>query len=331
MDKSAVDPEIARFLETMARAWADYPPFMTMPLADARIAAEKVREPWAKGGPVMARTFDRQVPVRGGELRIRVFDPGLADGAPMLIYLHGGGFTLFSLETHGRLMREYAAAAGMIVVGVDYPLSPEVRYPTALDQLVDLIDWLAAEGAATLGGDPGRIAIGGDSAGANLSLAASLRLRDRDGSVALRALLLNYGAFTGRCSDEAEARHGGAGSVMDRAEVEYYFENYLGGGRIDSDDPYVCPANADLADLPPAFLVIPECDILSEQSYAMAERMVAAGVDASSQIYPGATHSFLEAMSIAEVARRAIADGAAWLRDRLAEPAAPRLAEMPAR
>ncbi|HEY0315976.1 MAG TPA: alpha/beta hydrolase fold domain-containing protein, partial [Sphingomonas sp.] len=240
MDKSVLDPEIAAFLETMARAWSAYPPFMTMPLADARAAAEKVRAPWTRGGPAMKRIFDLPVPVSGGELRIRVYDPGITAEAPVLIYLHGGGFTLFSLDTHDRLMREYAASAGLLVVGVDYPLSPEVRYPVALDQLVELIDWLASGGAGVFGGDPARLAIGGDSAGANLSLAAALRLRDRGAPTLLRALLLNYGGFTGRCSDEAEARYGGPGSVLDRAEVEYYFENYLGAGRFESDDSYAC-------------------------------------------------------------------------------------------
>jgi len=320
MDKNVLDSEIAVFLETMARGWADYPPFMTMPLADARVAAGKIREPWTRGGPVMARIHERLVPVDGGELRIRVYDPGLAPDAPILIYLHGGGFVLFSVDTHDRLMREYAAAAGVLVVGVDYPLSPEVRYPVALDQIVDLIGWLGGDNAATLGGDPARIAIGGDSAGANLSLAAALRLRDSGAPTVLRALLLNYGGFTGRCSDEAEASYGGPGSVMDRAEVEYYFASYLGDGRFESDDPYACQAAADLEGLPPAFLVIPECDILSEQSYALRERMAAAGVEVLSEVYPGVTHSFLEAMSISAMARRAIADGAAWLRDRLAEP-----------
>lgn len=331
MDMSVVDPEISQFLASMARAWSDYPPFMSMPLADARLAAEAVRAPWTHGGPEMEKTFDKFVMVDGSALRVRVFDPGLAPDAPLLIYLHGGGFTLFSLDTHARLMREYAAAAGVIVVGVDYPLSPEVRYPVALDQIVGLLDWMSNDGARALGGDPGRLAIGGDSAGANLSLAAALRLRDRGTPEMLRAMLLNYGAFTGRCSDEAEALFGGVGSVLDRAEVEYYFRNYLGDHRFESDDPYACQAHADLSGLPPAFLVIPECDVLSEQSYAMVERMRAAGVEVSSETYAGATHSFLEAMSIAPIARRAIADAGTWLKQRLAEPSNQCLAVTPER
>ncbi len=109
--------------------------------------------------------------------------------------------------------------------------------------------------------------------------------------------------------------------MLDRAEVEYYFANYLGTDAALASDPYACPIVADCTGLPPAFLVIPECDILSEQSHAMALRLVAAGVAADARLYAGATHSFLEAMSVAEVARQAIADGAEWVKARLAMPA----------
>lgn len=318
MDRPKLDPEIATFVAKMSSAWASHPPFMTLPLDEARAVAEQVRAPWRAGGPEMRRTEEHLVPTATGPLRIRVYDPGLASPAPALVYLHGGGFTLFSIDTHDRLMREYAAAGDFIVIGVDYPLSPEARYPIALNQVLALIDWLAGEGAAITGVDPARIAIGGDSAGGNLSVATALRLRDRGTPDMLRGLLLNYGAFGLECSDEAEMRFGGPGSVLDRAEVDYYFGNYVGAEGLANADSYVAPLLADLADLPPAFLAIPECDILSEQSHAMALRMESAGVDVSSIIYPGATHSFLEAMSIASVARRAIADGAAWVKDVLA-------------
>src|SRR6185437_7699644 len=146
------------------------------------------------------------------------------------------------------------------------------------------------------------------SAGANLSVAAALRLRDRGASGRLKGLLLNYGAFAMDCSDEAEARYGGPDAVLQRAEMNHYYESYLGAEGVAEPEPYAAPLLADLSDLPPAFLAIPECDILAEQSYAMADRMTRAGVDVTSIVYRGATHSFLEAMSVAEVARRAILD-----------------------
>ncbi|WP_157218152.1 alpha/beta hydrolase fold domain-containing protein [Flavisphingomonas formosensis] len=318
MDWALLDPEIASFVRRMQADWASHPPFMTLPLDEARAVAEEVRRPWRAGGPKMAHTTEHHVPTPTGPLRIRVYDPGIGAAAPVLIYLHGGGFTLFSIDTHDRLMREYAAAGGFLVVGVDYPLSPEARFPKALDQLVALVGWLAAKGGEMIGCDRDRIAIGGDSAGANLSLAAALCLRERGDAARLRGLLLNYGAFDSVCSDEAEARYGGPGAVLDSAEMAYYFGNYTGGTLDFEADLHARPIMADYAGLPPAFFVIPECDILSEQSYLVAERMAQAGVVVTSKVYPGATHSFLEAMSVAAVAREAIADGAAWVKARLA-------------
>lgn len=318
MDKSILDPEIATFVDRMSAAWAAHPPFMGLPVAEARQIAERVRAPLREGGPAMVRTQEALVPTSTGALRIRVYDPGLSRPAPALIYLHGGGFVLFSIDTHDRLMREYAAAGDFVVIGVDYPLSPESRYPGALDQIVELVDWLLTEGETTIGIDPARIAIGGDSAGGNLSLATALRLRERGTPDLLRGLLINYGGFGPDCSDEDERRLGGEGAVLDRAEMEYYFSSYLGSDPAARDDPYAVPLKASLEGLPPTLLAIPECDILAEQSYGMARRMRDAGVAVTSIVYEGATHSFLEAMESAAVARRAIADGAAWVRAILA-------------
>ncbi len=189
-----------------------------------------------------------------------------------------------------------------------------------MNGIVEVIDWLLDGVAAEIGGDPARIAIGGDSVGGNLSLATALRLRDRGSPGVISGVLLNYGAFARRCSDEAEASYGGPDAVLNREEMDYYFKNYIGPDDALARDPYVCPVLADCAGLPPAFLVIPECDVLTEQSHAMAARLAAAGVAVEAQVYAGATHSFLEAMSVAAVARQAIADGAAWVKARLAVP-----------
>jgi acetyl esterase len=308
-----LDPEIAIFVERMSAAWAKHPPFATLPIEEARRVAEQVRAPWRESGPAMARTTEHLIPTSTGPLRTRLYDPGVPSPAPTLIYLHGGGFILFSLDTHDRLMREYAAAGRFAVLGVDYPLSPEARYPTALDQIVELVDWLHDGGAEALGIDPTRIAIGGDSAGGNLSMATALRLRDRGVPDRLKGLLLNYGAFGIESSAEAVERFGGPGAVLVREEMDLYYESYLGSEGIARPEPYAAPLLADLHGLPPALLVIPDCDLLAEQSYAMATRLEDAGVQVRSIVYPGATHSFLEAMSVAEVARRAIRDGAEWV------------------
>jgi acetyl esterase len=315
MAKSQLDPEISIFVERVSEAWAQHPPFTSLPVAEARRIAELVRAPWRADGPQMAETVEHELPTSTGALKIRLYNPGIRLPAPALIYLHGGGFMLFSIDTHDRLMREYAAAGEFLVLGVDYPLAPEARYPVALEQLVELVNRLDGSDGKKLGIDTDRLAIGGDSAGANLSVATALRLRDLGCSGLLKAMLLNYGAFGTNVSDEAEERFGGPDAVLQRAEMNAYYAAYLGEERVFDPEPYAAPILANLEGLPPAFLAIPECDLLAEQSYAMVDRMRAAGVNVTSIVYPGATHSFLEAMSVAEVARRAITDGANWVKN----------------
>jgi acetyl esterase len=314
MGRADIDPEIALFVDRVAAGWAQHPPFETLAIQEARRVAEQIRAPWRADGPRMADISEHLVPTSTGPLRARLYNPGVTLPAPALIYLHGGGFILFSIDTHDRLMREYAAAGEFLVLGVDYPLSPEARYPKALNQIVELVEWLHSGGAETLGIDPRRLAIGGDSAGGNLSVATALRLRDAGNPDWLGGLLLNYGAFGVECSDEAEARFGGPGAVLQRAEMNHYFVSYLGEHGLSEPEAYAAPLLADLHRLPPAFFAIPECDLLAEQSYDMADRMKKAGVEVTSVVYRGATHSFLEAMSVAQVARKAIEDGADWVR-----------------
>jgi acetyl esterase len=306
-----LEPGIRGFVREMSARWASHPEFATSPPAEQRRIAEAVRAPLTAGGPSMAAVSEHMVPAgRAGNVRIRCFTPS-ANSPAALIYLHGGGWTIFSLETHDRVMREYAARAGVTVVGVDYALSPEAKYPVALDQAVAVADFLSADGRR-LGIDPGRLAIGGDSAGANLAVAACLRLRDRGTPRRLRAMLLNYGVFDRRLRPEA-LRYAGSGYMLTDAEMEVFWNNYVRDDR-DLDDPLVCPIRADLRGLPPALLAVAECDVLAEQNIRMADRLREAGVPVDLKIYRGATHSFLEAVSMSPLADRALAEGASWLR-----------------
>lgn len=309
-----LDPDIRRFIRGVAEAVARYPDFHGAAYPQVRRWAEEVRAPWRQGGPAMHETAERAVPTRHGSVRIRVHRP--APGLlPVLVYLHGGGWTLFSIDTHDRVMREYAARAGCCVIGVDYALSPEQRFPVALQQVVDVVDWLGANGG-DLGIDASRLAVGGDSAGANLSVAAGLVRRDRGASPPLRAMLLNYGAYTTRSSPEACRRFGGPEYMLGCEEMAGYWRNYLRTAE-DAADALACPLHAALAGLPPAFLTVAECDILAEQSLELARRLRGAGVAAECAVYRGASHSFIEAMSIAGVSVQALADASAWLENAL--------------
>jgi acetyl esterase len=304
-----VDRDIRRFVDALNAGYASYPGFSAMPLPERRAAAEKIREPWRAGGPVMARSLDLTI----DGVRARMHVPKAGAFLPAMLYIHGGGWTMFSIDTHDRLMREYAARAGIVVVGLDYSLSPEAKFPRALDEIVAAVRWLREHGREH-GILADRIALGGDSAGGNLSVAAALKLRDL-GEALPSALLLNYGAF-GTVKGTAYDRYGGPDYMLTITEMDQFWLNYT-RDPTDLDNPLVTPLNADLHGLPPSFLAIAECDILADGNHVMARKLVGAGVQVEKHAYSGATHSFLEAVSIAPLADHALDDAANWLRTTL--------------
>lgn len=311
------DPQIRRFLDELTAAASAYPDPATVPIAEARRHAGMVRARWARGGPAMARTADVVASTRHGDTRLRIHypEPEAHPGVPALIYLHGGGWTLFGLESHDRIMREYAAATGVAVIGVEYPLAPEHRFPLPLEACVDAVRWLARH-AHRLGIDGGRLAIGGDSAGANLALAACLMLRDT-GTPLLRAGLLLYGAYDASLEGRSHAEYGDGRYLLSASRMRWFWSNYLAEDR-DRGHPYAAPLQADLRDLPPLHLTVAELDILRDENLALAEKARSAGSPAEAIVYPGTIHAFVEACAIAGVARKAVADGAAFLRRHLA-------------
>lgn len=303
-----LDPDIRAFAEELNRAYGAHPHLDAMPLPVRRDIAEKVRAPLAAGGPEMHSVTD--VHVDGVQIRLHLPKEG---PLPCMLYVHGGGWTMFSIETHDRLMREYAARAGIAVAGVEYSLSPEAKFPTALDEVIGAHKWLRQHGA-DYGIDASRIAIGGDSAGANLAVAANLKMRD-EGLQPSDAMLLNYGAF-GAEPTPTYGRYDGDDYTLTVDEMGVFWDNYT-RDPSDLENPLVVPIKADLTGLPPAFFAIAECDILADGDRAMADRMDQAGVPTETHVYRGATHSFLEAVSTAPLASRAFDDAAVWLRAQL--------------
>lgn len=304
-----LDPEIRVFVDAITRTYASFgeDPYRTV--AERRRIAEKVRAPWARGGPVMASTED--LDVEG--LRIRVHRPVDRRPLPAMLYIHGGGWMLFSIDTHDRLMREYAARAGIVVIGIDYRLAPEHPFPAALEDCAKVMAWLRPN-ATSLGIDPARVLVGGDSAGANLAVALCLTLRDIEESLPA-AMLLNYGAFSPEHLP-SYARYGGGEYLLGAAEMDWFWQNYTGAPAL-LQSGLVAPIDADLHDLPPAYLAVAECDILADCNHAFAARLAAAGVPVASVTYRGATHSFLEAVSVSSLAARALDDQARWMREML--------------
>jgi len=306
-----LDPEIKLFVDTVQAAYGQYPNFGDRPFPEMRAIAEIVRAPWREGGPVMVSIQDAQVPTSEGDVLVRIHNPSEGGPKPALIYLHGGGWTFFSLNTHDRVMREYAGGADMVVVGVDYSLSPEVKFPVALNQVVGVVEWLREHGA-DYGIDVDQLAICGDSCGANMSVSAALMLRDKGQGDALKGMVLNYGFFDDDATRESYDLYGQDGEILSRAELQSFWVNYL-ADPADAANPLVLPLHADLHDLPPALFAVPECDPLYDESVVMTDLLVKAGVPAEMITYKGATHSFLEAVSVAQVSRQAFADASRWL------------------
>mgnify|MGYP001131441605 CR=1 FL=1 len=300
-----VDRDVRRFVDAINAAYAEYAGRSVEGVAARREVAELVRKSWRSGGPEMAET--REFDLDG--VRLRLHRPAASGVLPAMLYIHGGGWTLFSIDTHDRLMREYAARAGIAVIGIDYSLSPEHKFPTALHEIVEALDWIAGN-AAQLGVDPARIFVGGDSAGANLAVAACL-LRREQGLPMPAGMVLNYGAFAPEATDSYRHFDGPLYS-LEAAEMDEFWANYVERAG-DLANPLVAPLLADLHGLPPAFLAIAECDILADGNRAMADRLAAAGVAVEAVVYPATTHSFLEAVSIAPIAARALDDQAAWI------------------
>lgn len=314
----ALDPQIRHFIEDVCHAGARLRGDRQPDWPERRLIASHARAPWREGGPRMHATTDVQLPSAHGTFGLRVLRPqGVPDQpAPALVYLHGGGWCLFGLDTHDRLLREYACAARMPVVAIDYGLAPERPYPAALDQVVVALDWLCEYGAA-LGLDAERLALGGDSAGANLAVASALRLREAGDLQRIRALLLNYGAWAPVLSETARQALGTTEDMLSGAEMDEFWQAYLGPDAERVADPLSAPLLAELHGLPPALLLWGDRDLLGEQNAAMAQRFSEAGVQVKTRIYPGAPHSFIEAVAVSEQARAAIDLGAQWLRQHL--------------
>ncbi|AJA08304.1 esterase/lipase [Sphingopyxis fribergensis] len=300
-------PDIRRFVDAINAAYAEHGAPAGASMAVRRAVAERVRTPWREGGPIMAESAEMDM----GGVRLRLHRPIADTKLPVMLYIHGGGWTLFSIDTHDRLMREYAARAGIAVLGINYSLSPESKFPVALEECAAALDWIETH-ADALNLDARRVLIGGDSAGANLSVATCLLQRQR-GRPLPAAMLLNYGAFAPERTP-SYGRFGAGDYSLEADEMDAFWASYID----DPDqlaDPLVAPLRADLSGLPPAFLAIAECDILADCNHAFASKLEGADVATRAVTYQGATHSFLEAVSIAPVAGRALDDQAAWIRE----------------
>ncbi len=265
----------------------------------------------------MARVEGLEVPGQAGAIAARLYVPAgpAPSPLPLLVYLHGGGFVIGDLETHDGVCRFLAAAAGTAVLAIDYRLAPEHPFPAAVEDAWAGFAWAVAN-AAALGIDPGRIAVGGDSAGANL--AAVVSLLARAGGEAMPAMQLLIYPPTDAAADLPSRRLFAEGFLLTKADMDAFERAYLPPG-TDPADPRVSVLLApDLSGLPPAYVATAGFDPLRDEGEAYALAMREAGVQVALRRHPGLIHSFANQTAISRTARGAMQEAAGALRMGLA-------------
>lgn len=253
----------------------------------------------------------------GGQLRVRVYRPAgsVARLLPAILYLHGGGWVMGSLEGYDLASRYFCARSGCVVVVPEYRLAPEHRFPAGLDDAVAAFRWLARD-ATGLGIDPARLVIAGDSAGGNLAAAATLRLRDDERRACLQWLIY---PVTDLGFETASYRSCGDGFLLTRAAMEWFRGHYL-ADPAEVADPMASPLRApDLAGLPPALVYTAGLDPLRDEGKAYADRLTAAGAKTIHREFESLTHGFVGLRGTIHSAARAMDDMVAGLRHELAQ------------
>lgn len=302
----ALDPIIAALLESSK----GQPSVEALPVAEARAAMEAQVGPLKALAPEVAEVADRAIDGPGGALRLRFYRPAGDGPHQVVVYFHGGGWVLCSLETHDNVCRHLCVGAEAIVVSVDYRLAPEHRFPAAIDDSFAALQWVERN-AASFGGDPARIVVAGDSAGGNLAAAVALRVRD-EGGPPLAGQLLIYPVTDFPSDAMASYAENGEGYGLTRASMEHYWSQYLGDAPADA--PYAAPLRAgDLAGLPPAFVITAEYDVLRDEGEAYAGALQAADVPVEATRYAGVNHGFFSLAGMIEGGTAAMRDACDWL------------------
>jgi acetyl esterase len=302
-----LDPDVQAYLDEIA----GLPALGELPVEEARTATEAFAP--ALFGPVaeVASTEDRAIPGPNGPVRVRIYRPaGIEPPLPALVYFHGGGWVIGSLDTHDGVCRALCAATPCVVVSVDYRLAPEHRFPAALEDGWAATVWVA-ERARELMLEPGAIAVGGDSAGANLAAVVALRARDR--GLPLRLQLLVY-PVTDSDLDTPSYLENASGFGLTRGAMAWFWEQYLGPDG-DRAHPDAAPLRAgSLAGVPPALVQVAEYDPLLDEGVAYARRLEVDGVPVTLTRYDGLIHGYLRMPAKIRRAEEALGECAAALR-----------------
>jgi acetyl esterase len=282
-----LDPEIQSIVDAVEAGR----PAHLVPLDDLRTAQTVEALRLAGPGEEVAEVCEVDIPGPAGSVPVRVYrpKPDTKGPLPVVAYAHGGGWVMGTLDGFDTTCRALANAAGALIASIDYRLAPEHPFPAGLEDVLAVVRRLG-EDAGELGGDPERLAVGGDSAGANLVAVAARRLRD-EGGPDLRLQALIYPVCDSGC-DTGSYREKAVGFGLSAASMERYWKLYLDGA--DGRQPDASPLRvADLAGLPPAFVLTVPDDVLRDEGEAYARKLIAAGVRTTAVRYNGIHHDFM--------------------------------------
>lgn len=304
-----LDPKCRILLDAIAPPGS--PGLEDMTVAEAR-QLMRHRAELAGPGEAVAHVEDRVVPGPGGVgIPVRIYRPADGGRLPVLVYFHGGGWVIGSLDTHDGSCRMLANRSGCAIVSVDYRLAPEHRFPAAADDCLAATRWVAAN-AAAIGCDPARIAVGGDSAGGNLAAVVALRTRDEGGPALVHQLLVY--PVTDANLDTASYRENAEGYFLTREGMRWFWQHYAPAAEARAH-PHASPLRAsDLRGLPPATVITAEYDPLRDEGEAYAARLREAGVATRLTRYDGVIHGFFGMHGLVDQAGLAVEEAAAALR-----------------
>jgi len=294
-------PQIVKAIEAMERA--NLQPIEAMSPVEARQQMEATAKS-RKAEPLpVARVENRTIPGPAGPIPVRLYWPEATGKMPAIAYYHGGGHVIGSLDTHDLIARNLCHGVGALICSVDYRMGPEHKFPAAVDDSVAALEWLRAN-AASLGADPDRLGVHGDSAGANLAAVVALMARDKGGpKLRLQSLVYPVADYT--LSAPSYEKYATGYGLLTRAAMQYFQQHYL-RSPADAEDWRASPIKApNLAGVAPAIVVTAECDVLHDDGVNYAEALRRAGVDVEYREYPGMIHAFFGMVPVVDAAMNA--------------------------
>jgi acetyl esterase len=304
-------PQVKALLDQMA----SLPRLEELSVADARKQVERRIAANLPTLPV-ASVLNRSIPGPAGDLPVRIYTPNGNGPFPLMVFFHGSGFVLCSLDTHDGVCRNLCSAAGCVVVSVDYRLAPEHKFPAGPEDCYAATKW-ATEHARELNADAGRVVIAGDSAGGNMVAVTALMIHDKGGP-ALRGQLMIYPVIDYFNSGHPSYTENAEGYGLTAAGMQWFWAHYL-NSESEADHPFVSPLRAkDLRGLPPALIITAEYDILRDEGERYGERLAEAGVPTKVVRYDGMNHGFFHMYGMVDKAKQALEESATWLKGRLA-------------